>query len=1001
MIITVDSWFVPVGVNFVGYFLTYNTDTKRFAILNTGVASKDEKAQASKLLLTVSTRGNKLPNELLVTSCEQTTLLSFFAQLEYPFAYVTETVNNASCGFDGPVPPPPTTPPPAPPVCDLVVGVTSTPIVTRNGSDGTITATITTTVTGDFVLQLYNDSINSAIIVQNVVIGSPTSPFTFIGLPKGTYRVEAKSISFSCFYTAVIIVADFAFNEKYFFNFCEQRFGLRKIRLSIKKIGFLGTTTEITVAGGEVASIDYPSVDSQNKFFTLMGSECNIQLIANAVFNLQDVYTDTEQQYLLELSFQSTGDPIWSGYIIPDSAREPFKSFPYVVELSATDGVKLLEDIDFDIIDGRLTFLQGLKFALDKTNIKLGFKTMCDIINASVSNNALISGLVTNIFGLSVSIGTGSWKINGITYNKTFSELVTFASITRKKIILLYVKAENNSIYSVESIESILPRTPRLPVEAVLLATIFQTGSVLEITREPLFIDDTFTNHTFDVKRFIKEDGEFTDCYTVIDYICKQFTCQIKQSNGYWIVENIGYKGRDVVLLESKYDNDLNVIYVNQLVNLSIDVSCNKPDIVLGGGSLSIGSGHKKETVIQKIGFPEPVFANFGFEKWTNGTPDGWLLSQPLDYFNRGSKFDRFYNPSTGEITIVESGFYYFNMIGTNFNNAFVPKRYIPKKVTSSAVPVFNQEIITLNFQAIVNNPTFGLPIFSFIYFNLGNYRFVNFFNGSEITPLWVKNPQDRDCFYFFINNDDLKPPIGDTRNVTIETLPAPMQAYLNISFTEHFLGTKELILYSNERFSPRQQNLQLGFDNFKITKKSPVNATVISEDKVEIFNKNKFSTIPDPFEVFFTDVNNAFRTDGIKTVAGIATAAWKRKSIDEAETIVKIIARELLSQYQESYKMFEGDIIANNLTIRAIFNLPSLNLFKFVPTSMTINLLKCTANVNIVQIYAKEGSNSGPIGGGGGGQGGGQVDGNGFVLGFNNFIFTDGNNNVLGSDVI
>ena len=98
---------------------------------------------------------------------------------------------------------------------------------------------------------------------------------------------------------------------------------------------------------------------------------------------------------------------------------------------------------------------------------------------------------------------------------------------------------------------------------------------------------------------------------------------------------------------------------------------------------------------------------------------------------------------------------------------------------------------------------------------------------------------------------------------------------------------------------------------------------------------------------------------------------------------------------------MFEGDIIANNLTIRAIFNLPSLNLFKFVPTSMTINLLKCTANVNIVQIYAKEGANSGPIGGGGGGQGGGQVDDDGFVLGFNNNIFTSGNNNILGGDGI
>lgn len=120
------------------------------------------------------------------------------------------------------------------------------------------------------------------------------------------------------------------------------------------------------------AVVSYKKPDEDYKLNPLNGSEFTLNILADDDFQLSDLYTSDEKEWLLEIS----GGWNWSGYVIPDSCSEPFSAKPYPVTISATDGLGLLKDIPFANADGtKYTGLNRdrniLKVALEKTGLKL------------------------------------------------------------------------------------------------------------------------------------------------------------------------------------------------------------------------------------------------------------------------------------------------------------------------------------------------------------------------------------------------------------------------------------------------------------------------------------------------------------------------------------------------------------------------------------------------------------------------------------------------------
>lgn len=975
-VIVVDNFSYQDGVLNIARLIRFDTVTRRFTVL---ILTSGNATNYQNQVLNYTTRGNKNDNQFLNYYCEGFNKFNFYTSYYSPYATFIEEVNSVACGFaQAPIPPPL-----APVSCDLAVTAIATHQTKLNANDGTITATISQTLNGSVQVGLF--LVGTVTPIKSIVLAFPIVSFTFDGLLPNDYYLNAFDVDTNCLSPDFnISVLALAFKEKYYFDFCEKRFGERPIKVSIKTKNFAGTTTNIEVAGSDVLILDYPGT-SQDKFEPILGSSAESEFMTFTEFQYADLLIAEEKTHLMEVYL--AGVLYWTGYLVSDRAQEPFKNTPYPVRLSAFDGIKLLNDIDFDQSNNMMTFLEVIKYCLDKTELVLPFKTMVDIVNNIYNQNGVLNGFEPSIFGNTVNLKIGNYKINNVSFNSLSDYDFNIPPLEILKFDKQYY------VYGISNL-LVMTTNSRLPVDTVLIATITRNKQGISVVLSPYLVsNDVIYSHKIQTNRFLKENGDYTDCLTVLEYIAKQFTAQIKQSGGYWVIENIGAKARGNTT-ENTYLNDLTFVS-SIVVNLSKDVACTQQESkVLGGGNLSLIPGNKKSIVRWNLGYPQPIILNGDFEQWIdNGgklIPNIWQLSTPYDWFERGSKFDRTFDPTTGNLTLVENGTYYLNV-----KNKFGNYNHLPS-FQSAPITVFNQEVINLSFQVIPTNMTQDtLRINLGLILKIGTFICANNEIGKgSFEPIWV---QDNGKYSFSVLLDIEKGVndnrVGDQANINLSLPPSPSQGRFTTKFdsgrtTTIIAGSGAAGIFGTD----------LGFDNFKITKTSPVsNAKILEETLITVENKKRYSFVPDIFNVYFGDVESDLRTDGIRTLNGAKTQNWFRVGVTELEPINNIVAKELLSQYQDNFRIFEGDILGNNINVRSIFNLPAYNLFKFVCLSFNIDIVNCIANVTIAQVYAQDGINGGATGGGSGSGGGNQIPVPDLVLGYNDLqILSDNNNNIF-----
>lgn len=124
----------------------------------------------------------------------------------------------------------------------------------------------------------------------------------------------------------------------------------------------------------EPVAVDYPQGSITVKLNAINGSECSIGIVAVDDFELSDLYTADEKEWLVVVS----GAMTWQGFLIPDDCEEPFDSKPYDVRVSATDALGTLDEIPFTMDDGTLyrafmSDLAVLRICLEKTGLSLPY----------------------------------------------------------------------------------------------------------------------------------------------------------------------------------------------------------------------------------------------------------------------------------------------------------------------------------------------------------------------------------------------------------------------------------------------------------------------------------------------------------------------------------------------------------------------------------------------------------------------------------------------------
>lgn len=144
-----------------------------------------------------------------------------------------------------------------------------------------------------------------------------------------------------------------AYLERYYFTFNETQdkrnplvFNSYEVKI-LEKDGY--------IAAEEIQAVENPvQINYQNTseliLEPIIGSEATLNLIATVDFQLENLYTEDELRWLIEI--YRNGSIIWRGFIIPDGCQESFTFAPYTISINAVDTLGLLKNLAYVQNDG-------------------------------------------------------------------------------------------------------------------------------------------------------------------------------------------------------------------------------------------------------------------------------------------------------------------------------------------------------------------------------------------------------------------------------------------------------------------------------------------------------------------------------------------------------------------------------------------------------------------------------------------------------------------------
>lgn len=165
------------------------------------------------------------------------------------------------------------------------------------------------------------------------------SSHIFNNLSAGTYTVYAKD-DYTTRMVEVVIKKVPNWQLLKYLNYIDVEGFTTNIKIKEKDI----TPADDNMIGtGNPVILNYPGND--DKLSAIYGAELKLNLIAQSNLEYFNLAKKPSRSYLV--SYVKNNITRFVGYLLPENYSEPFSPVPYNVELTATDGLKLLENFDF------------------------------------------------------------------------------------------------------------------------------------------------------------------------------------------------------------------------------------------------------------------------------------------------------------------------------------------------------------------------------------------------------------------------------------------------------------------------------------------------------------------------------------------------------------------------------------------------------------------------------------------------------------------------------
>lgn len=148
-------------------------------------------------------------------------------------------------------------------------------------------------------------------------------------------------------------------------------------RIEILERDYAGDYIERDMDGDEPFTVTYGTKSTEGMPI-VYGSEATIHPIALVDFEFIDLFTADARKYRVDHYFNS--QLVGSWFILPEKWSEPLTAAPYVVEITAVDGLGTLKDASFTdssgaAYTGRKTLLEIIQLILEKTGLELDINT--------------------------------------------------------------------------------------------------------------------------------------------------------------------------------------------------------------------------------------------------------------------------------------------------------------------------------------------------------------------------------------------------------------------------------------------------------------------------------------------------------------------------------------------------------------------------------------------------------------------------------------------------
>lgn len=260
-------------------------------------------------------------------------------------------------------------------------------------------ATGEVTADGSFIVTASGTNTPFTYSLSAFVNDSGQSSTTFSSIIPGAYTVTVKdSLGYADEADLVMTYDASTYGIRWWFK--EQTKGGVIFLTDILERDFVGSSTEVTGKSPFTLSLKGENGDVYNN--GIIPSTGNIQLVSTSTDQFADISLGDDYKYLIKRYKVSTLQ--WQGYILPRSYTKEVRSLPYTTSLTATDGLRDLNNLDFHTeqdwqfdyktsIRGRISQLDAFRICLSKLKISQGFRIACNIFDTThtTTNNSPIN----------------------------------------------------------------------------------------------------------------------------------------------------------------------------------------------------------------------------------------------------------------------------------------------------------------------------------------------------------------------------------------------------------------------------------------------------------------------------------------------------------------------------------------------------------------------------------------------------------------------------------